>query len=131
MEAKRFLSLVLVGTLGVSAMTAQSYYDDDLYAPKQSSKTTKTTVTPTIDSMGVIMERALLKELNFENRKEALAFLKKLWNEEKAKCPICGNELEILHKKAKKNDCDWQCRNCNKVFRTIHLLDEINENMPE
>ncbi|MBR5744951.1 MAG: hypothetical protein IKX94_06455, partial [Muribaculaceae bacterium] len=48
MEAKRFLSLVLVGTLGVSAMTAQSYYDDDLYAPKQSSKTTKSTVTPTI-----------------------------------------------------------------------------------
>ena len=50
---------------------------------------------------------------------------------EKAECPICGSELELLHKKAKKNNCDWQCKNCNKTYKTIHLLDEINEQMPD
>jgi transposase-like protein len=73
------------------------------------------------------MDRTTLKELNMSSRKEAVQFLKKLWNEEKVNCPICGNELELLHRKAKKNNCDWQCRNCNKTFKTIHLLDEINE----
>jgi transposase-like protein len=75
------------------------------------------------------MERVLLNELNFKNRDEALAFLKKLWKEEKTDCPICGNKLELLHKKAKKDDCDWQCKTCNKTYKTIHLLDEINEHM--
>ena len=75
------------------------------------------------------MERVTLNELNFKNRDEALAFLKKLWKEEKTDCPICGNELELLHKKAKKNDCDWQCKTCNIIYKTIHLLDEINEQM--
>ncbi len=73
------------------------------------------------------MNRVTFKELNMSSRKEAVQFLKKLWNEEKVDCPICGNELELLHRKAKKNNCDWQCRNCNKTFKTIHLLDEINE----
>ena len=77
------------------------------------------------------MERVLLKELGFTNRNEALAFLKKLWREEETTCPICGNTLELLHKKAKKNDCDWQCRNCDKTYKTIHLLDEVNELMPD
>ncbi len=77
------------------------------------------------------MERVLLKELGFNNRTEAISFLKKLWRNEKVNCPICGSELELLHKKAKKNDCDWQCKNCNKTYKTIHLLDEINESMPE
>ena len=49
------------------------------------------------------MERVTLNELNFKNRDEALAFLK--------------------------NDCDWQCKTCNKTYKTIHLLDEINEQM--
>ena len=62
------------------------------------------------------MERVLLKDLNMADRKEALAFLKKLWN-----------ELSLLHKKAKKSNCDWQCKQCNKVYKTIHLLDELNE----
>jgi transposase-like protein len=75
------------------------------------------------------MKRVLLNELGFPNRNEALAFLKKLWREEKTDCPICGNELEFLHKRAKKNDCDWQCKTCNKTYKTIHLLDEINEQM--
>lgn len=77
------------------------------------------------------MERITLKELNFNCRKEALIFLKKLWNEEKTMCPVCNNELELLHKKAKKNNCDWQCKNCNKTFKTMHLLTELNEKLPD
>ena len=77
------------------------------------------------------MKQAVLKELGFNNRTEALTFLKKLWREEQAACPICGTELELLHKKAKKNACDWQCRNCDRTFKTVHLLDELNETMPE
>ena len=76
------------------------------------------------------MERVLLEELNMHNRKEVLIFLKKLWNQEKTSCPIWGSELELLHKKAKKNNCDWQCKICNKIYKTIHLLDELNEQMP-
>ena len=77
------------------------------------------------------MERVSLEELGFTNRNEALSFLKKLWREEETTCPICGNALELLHKKAKKNDCDWQCRNCDKTYKTIHLLDEVNELMSD
>lgn len=76
------------------------------------------------------MRQVGLKELNMKSRSEAIAFLKKLWNSEHINCPICGQELEILHKKAKKSDCDWQCKHCEKTYRTIHLLDEINELMP-
>lgn len=77
------------------------------------------------------MERAVLKELPFKTRDEALAFLKKLWTQQKAKCPICGSDLELLHKKAKKSVCDWQCKNCDKSYKTIYLLDEINEQFPD
>ena len=65
------------------------------------------------------------------SRDEALRFLKKLWSSEETACPICGEELELLHKKAKKNNCDWQCRSCEKVFKTLYLLDELNEQMPK
>ncbi len=75
------------------------------------------------------MKRGLLKELGFTTRNDAIIFLKKLWNQENVDCPICGSKLELLHKKAKMSDCDWQCKTCNKVYRTIHLLDEINEQM--
>ena len=77
------------------------------------------------------MERVLLKELNMNSRNEVLVFLKKLWRQDGASCPMCGSELEMLHKKAKKSDCDWQCRSCDKVFRTLYLLDELNEQMPD
>lgn len=77
------------------------------------------------------MERAMLNELGFKTRNASLAFLKKLWRQEKTSCPICGSGLELLHQKAKKNNCDWQCRNCNKTYKTIQLLDEINAHMPE
>ncbi len=76
------------------------------------------------------MESVLLQELNMTARKEVLVFLKRLWNQEKIDCPICGSTLELLHKKAKKNNCDWQCKKCNKTYKTIHLLNELNEQMP-
>ena len=77
------------------------------------------------------MDRASLKELHFNSRKEALAFLKKMWNNEKPDCPICGKKLELLHKKAKKSECDWQCKSCEKTYKTMYLLDELNEQMPD
>ena len=77
------------------------------------------------------MERVLLRELKMNSRKEVLIFLKKLWNGEGASCTICGSELEPLHKKAKKSDCDWQCRKCDKTFKTLYLLDELNEQIPD
>ena len=77
------------------------------------------------------MKRVRLKELNLKSRTEAVSFLKKLWNQDEVACPICGNNLELLHKKAKKSDCDWQCKTCDKTYKTIHLLDEINEQMTE
>ena len=64
------------------------------------------------------MERAGLGELGFSSRAEGAAFLKRLWRGEKTDCPLCGRELEPLHRKAKKSDCDWQCRACGKV-RTL------------
>lgn len=76
------------------------------------------------------MDRVLLKELNMKSRTEVLIFLKKLWNEDIALCPLCGNNLELLHKKAEKDNCDWQCKTCNKIFKTLYLLDELNEQMP-
>ena len=77
------------------------------------------------------MERVTLNELGFSSRNEAVSFLKKLWRQEETECPVCGSMLEMLHAKAKKDDCDWQCRRCSKVYRTIHLLDEINEQMKD
>lgn len=76
------------------------------------------------------MDRVLLKELNMKTRSEVLSFLKQLWNDNKVKCPICDNDLELLHKKDKKDNCDWQCKTCNKTFKTLYLLDELNEQMP-
>ena len=49
------------------------------------------------------MDRVILNDLNFENRNEALNFLKSLWKYEKSECPICASKLELLHKKAKMN----------------------------
>ena len=72
------------------------------------------------------MERVRLKELNMKTRSEAVLFLKRLWNEDEVDCPICGCRLELLHKKAKKSELDWKCARCDKVYKTIHLLDEIN-----
>ena len=77
------------------------------------------------------MDRVFLKELNLTTRREVLLFLKRLWKQEPTPCPFCGRELELLHKKAKKSTSDWQCRDCDKVFKTLYLLDELNQQMPD
>ena len=76
------------------------------------------------------MEQVKLQELPMKTRPEVLGFLKKLWESGPTGCPFCGKELELLHKKAKKSDCDWQCKNCEKTFKTINLLIELNEQIP-
>lgn len=76
------------------------------------------------------MKKVGLKDLGIKNRSDGAAFLKRLWNGEKTNCPMCGDELEMLHRKAKKDSCEWQCRRCDAVFRTIDLLDQLNEQMP-
>ncbi len=76
------------------------------------------------------MEKYTLNDLKMYSRNDVLAFLKKLWNGNGAPCPVCGNSLELLHKKAKKSDCDWKCRQCGKVIRTLDILDELNKTMP-
>ena len=77
------------------------------------------------------MDNVTLEELPMKTRKDALVFLKRLWKEESVPCPFCSSVLEPLHKKAKKSTNDWQCRTCGKIYRTIRLLDEINERMPD
>ena len=47
------------------------------------------------------MEKASLGELGFTSRAEGAAFLKRLWRGEKTGCPLCGAELEPLHRQAK------------------------------
>lgn len=54
-------------------------------------------------------------------------FLKSLICEKPQPCPICGGKLDFLHKKAKKSNCDWICKECGKRYDTIKILDRINE----
>ena len=67
--------------------------------------------------------------LYFATRAENLAFLKRLWTERETPCPRCGATLCPLHKKAKKSNTEWRCPGCGEIFRTIHMLDELNETM--
>jgi len=63
-----------------------------------------------------------------KNREETVAFLKKLWTGQKVVCPKCGAaELEHLHKKAKKSDCDWKCPHCGEIYRTINILRTLDD----
>lgn len=73
------------------------------------------------------MKRATLSDLNMNTRGEVLHFLKLLWGNQGAPCPVCGEKLTLLHQKAKKSDCDWQCKNCDMTYKTLYLLDEANE----
>ena len=60
------------------------------------------------------------------NRDEEVKLLKKLWTSQKVTCPKCGQALlELLHKKAKKSDCDWKCPACGEIYRTIRILKEL------
>ena len=69
------------------------------------------------------MDRVLLKELNMKTRNEVLIFLKKLWNEEETHCPICGDKLELLHKKAKRSNCDCNVKLVIKLTKQyIYLM---------
>ena len=62
------------------------------------------------------------------NREEEVWLLKKLWTSERVICPKCSRaELVHLHKKAKKNDCDWMCPACGEIYRTIRMLKELPE----
>ncbi len=52
--------------------------------------------------------------------------LKKLLTSQPVTCPKCGNaQFELLHKKAKKRDCDWRCPACGEIYRTIRMLKEL------
>lgn len=73
------------------------------------------------------MEKDVLQELGMAGRDEAMVFLKRLWCELPTPCPKCGATLEFLHKKAKRSNCDWKCPNCNAVYKTIAILNRLNE----
>ena len=73
------------------------------------------------------MEKDVLNELGISDRNEAVTFLKRLWSEQPTPCPKCGNTLEFMHKKAKKSNCDWKCAECGTVYKTIDILDRLNE----
>ena len=52
--------------------------------------------------------------------------LKKLLTSQPVTCPKCGSaQLEHLHKKAKKSDCDLRCPACGEIYRTIKMLKEL------
>lgn len=60
------------------------------------------------------------------SREEEVRLLKKLWTSQPVNCPKCGQaELEYLHKKAKKSNCDWKCPACGQIYRTINMLKEL------
>ena len=55
-----------------------------------------------------------------------VSLLKKLWTSQPVTCPKCGSaQLEHLHKKAKKSDCDRRCPACGEIYRTIRMLKEL------
>ena len=52
-----------------------------------------------------------------------------MYNDIKFDNSICCNDGKI-HKWAN-YEKGIICKNCNKTYKTIHLLDEINEQMPD
>ena len=48
------------------------------------------------------MEKDILNKLKMDSREEAVSFLKSLWSEKPQPCPLCGEKLDFLHKKARK-----------------------------
>lgn len=62
----------------------------------------------------------------FKSRDAEAAFLKRLWRGEETLCPKCGGAaLVLLHKKAKKSDCDRKCPECGEIYRTVRMLKEL------
>ena len=72
------------------------------------------------------MEQDVLCELKMKSREEVVVFLKSLWSEKPQPCRICGGNLDFLHKKAKKSNCDWVCTSCGKRYDTIKILNNLN-----
>ena len=63
-----------------------------------------------------------------DSRDEEVWLLKQLWTGRPVTCPKCGGaRLTLLHRKAKKSDCDWKCPACGEVYRTIRMLKELPE----
>lgn len=57
------------------------------------------------------------------NRDEEVRLLKKLWTSQPVPCPKCGKaQLELLHKKAKKSDCDLNRQTEFKVVEKDGVL---------
>lgn len=73
------------------------------------------------------MARNILEKLNMQSRQQAVTFLKSLWQEKPAPCPLCGGRLDFLHKKAKKSNCDWVCTNCGERYDTIKILRQLDD----
>ena len=73
------------------------------------------------------METAILHKLKMNSREDAVRFLKSLWAETPQPCPLCGGTLDFLHKKAKKNNCDWICTACGERYDTIKLLKQLDD----
>ena len=73
------------------------------------------------------MEKDILNILKMDSRDEAVSFLKSLWTEMSQPCPLCGGELDFLHKKAKKSNCDWICTVCGERYDTIKILKQLND----
>ena len=73
------------------------------------------------------MGKETLIKYKMNSRDEAVSFLKSLWTENPKPCPLCGGELDFLHKKAKKSNCDWRCTACGERYDTIKILRQIDD----
>jgi predicted RNA-binding Zn-ribbon protein involved in translation (DUF1610 family) len=77
---------------------------------------------------GVFYAKGERMALYYPTREENLSFLKRLWAERETPCPRCGAAaLVLLHRKAKRSNTEWKCPACGEIYRTIHMLDELNE----
>ena len=72
------------------------------------------------------MPNTILSKYHFTSRDDALKFLKSLWNEAPQPCPLCNGQLDYLHKKAKKSNCDWVCTACGERYDTMDMLNQFN-----
>ena len=62
------------------------------------------------------------------SRDEEVKLLKRLLLSEPAMCPkCCKAELVNLHKKAKKSNTEWKCPACGEIYRTVHMLKELQD----
>lgn len=72
------------------------------------------------------MKKEILDWVDRSSRDEVVLFLKSLWSEKPQPCPLCGGELNFLHKRAKKSNCDWICTVCGERYDTIKMLNRLN-----